>query len=88
MSQQKASRSVIVFRPRAGQTPLFLSCEKLHTGLASDQKNYRWLCSDQRELPILIKPNFDHHGDSPQRRIQRGRRHAAPRLHKGPQGEQ
>ncbi len=90
MSPQKASRAVIVFRPRARQTPhLFLRCEKPHTGLANDHKNNRWLCSDQRKkIPIVISPNFAHHVDSPQRHVQRGRRHAAPRLHRGGQGEQ
>jgi hypothetical protein len=56
---EKASTAVIVFRPRVGQTPhLFLRCEKLHTGLPSDQKNNRWLCSDQAELPIVISSNL------------------------------
>jgi hypothetical protein len=59
MWQQKASIAVIVFRPRAGQTPhLFLRCQKLHTGLPSDQKNNRGLCPDQTELLIVILPNF------------------------------
>ncbi len=51
-------------------------------------KNNRWLCSDQTELLIVISPNFAHHDDGPQRHVQRGRRHATPHLHKGPQGEQ
>jgi hypothetical protein len=56
MCQQKASRAVIVFRPRAGQTPhLFLRCENLHTGLPSDQKNNRGLCPDKTELPTFHK---------------------------------